>query len=86
MRSALILATLQQLHAVHPHAMRAQDLLTGIKLMGFPKETLDSMNSLLADMKEQGLVHAAPDALDGAVIRYNRTDAGRIQLVNHGHA
>lgn len=86
MRSALILATLQQLHAIHPHGMRVPDLVTGIKLMGFPKETDDTMLSLLTDMQSQGLVTSAPDRLDAAVTRYTRTEAGRVELVKHGHA
>ena len=85
-RSALILATLQQLHAIHPHGMQASSLVTGIRLMGFPKETQDSMTSLLHDMEGAGLVKSAPDRLDAAVTLWARTEAGRVELAKAGHA
>ena len=86
MRTALILATLQQLHAIHPNGMRAADLTTGIRLMGFPKETPDSLTSLLHDMQGLDLVTCKPDTLDASVILWTRTEAGRVELVKHGHA
>jgi hypothetical protein len=86
MRPALILATLQQLHAIHPNGMRAADLTTGIRLMGFPKETPDTLTSLLHDMEQVGLVISKPESLDASVILWTRTEAGRVELVKHGHA
>lgn len=85
-RPQLILATLQQLHAIHPNGMRAADLTTGIRLMGFPKETPDSITSLLHDMESVGLVKSKPDTLDASVTLWSRTEAGRVELVKHGHA
>lgn len=83
-RSLLILAVLQQLHTVHPLGMRAHDLCTGVKRMGHPKETPDTIASLLVDMESKQLVTAQPDELDGAVSLYARTEAGRVQLAKHG--
>lgn len=86
MRSQLILALLQQLHAIHPNGMRAADLCTGIRLMGHPKETPDSVTSVLHDMEQSGLVLSKPDRLDAAVTLWARTEPGRVELVKHGHA
>lgn len=86
MREQLILATLQQLHAIHPHGMRAADLATGVHLMGHPRETAESMTSLLHDLKEGGLVQTTAEGLDASVTRWMRTEKGRVQLVQHGHA
>jgi len=86
MRSALILALLQQLHAIHPNGMRSADLCTGVKLMGHPKETPESITSILHDMEGVGLVKSTPDRLDASVTLWARTEAGRVELVKYGHA
>lgn len=83
-RSLLILAVLQQLHAIHPHGMRAHDLCTGVKRMGHPKETPDTIASLLVDMESKQLVTAKADDLDGALSLYARTEAGRVALAKNG--
>lgn len=85
-RPLLILALLEQLHAIHPHAMRAHDLCTGVKRMGHPRETPESVASVLVDMEGMGLVQGRPDTLDAAVTLYVRTEAGRVELARHGHA
>lgn len=83
-RPLLILTLLEQLHTVHPHGMRAADLHRGATLMGHPKVTLAEVESLLADMEGSGLATSKPDALDGAVTLYARTEAGRVQLAKNG--
>lgn len=85
-RTTLILAVLQQLHAIHPNGMRAADLCVGVRRMGHPNETPQSIASLLADIEGKGLVSGKPDALDGAVIIYARTEEGRVQLARNGLA
>jgi len=85
-RTLIILAILQQLHAIHPNGMRAHDLCTGVRRMGHPKETPDSISSLLVDMETKKLVVGRPDDLDAAVVIYARTEEGRVQLVKNGHA
>lgn len=85
-RKLLILAILQQLHAVHPHKMRAHDLATGARSMGHPDETEASLTSLLTDLQEKGLVRQEADPLDGAVKLWSRTEAGRVLLAENALA
>lgn len=85
-RSQLIICLLRQLHEVHPHGMRLQDLTVGCRSMGFPQESPATLESTLADCEEKGLVISRPDPLDESVKVFRRTEKGRVQLAELGHA
>lgn len=85
-RSQLIITLLRQLHEVHPFGLRLPDLVVGARAMGFPKESDESLSSLLADCEDKGLVVSKRDTLDESVQIFRRTEKARVHLAELGHA
>lgn len=74
---------LQGLHVVHPNELTADNIQHGLVLDGF-KVSPDEVHSELDALGEAGLVTQKPHPIDAAIIRWKRTEAGRVALVEAG--
>ena len=80
-REAVQIAVLRSLNAVHPIGLISGDLLTPVKIStGQMQLTPTELDSLLADMEEQGVVKSTPKKLNQAVLLWKRTEEGRAHL------
>lgn len=71
---------LLQLDAVHPNGMKASSLLTGCHEDDLRFVNQDTLNSLLADLQEQGFVALKASETTPELKRYVRTVKARAWL------
>lgn len=84
LRETLIIAILQQLDAVHPSGLSARTLLIPIRQSGLGDIAERDLVSLLADLKSKGWVDAVASTSASELVRYQRTEAGRVFLRQSG--
>jgi hypothetical protein len=80
LREAAIKIVIETLDAAHPRAMTEAHLAMplGFAIAGATSETVAR---LMPDLEERGLVKAESSEVAGEVVRWKRTDAGRVWLV-----
>jgi hypothetical protein len=79
-RETVQLAVLQQLDAAHPRLLTAKALIIPLTQSGLAALDEAALHSLLTDMTSTGLVMSSASDLAAEVIRYTRTDKGRVAL------
>lgn len=83
-REHVQLAILQALDSIHPRSMSAHTLLTPLKASGLVLIERPDVESVLADMSEQGFVKLVESPLASEIKRFTRTDKGRALLREQG--
>lgn len=88
LRETVIAIILQALDASHPQAMTADMLMTPLRLSGVaPDITKREVSGLLYDLASrtpQPWVSIVPSGAASEIVRYRRTDAARVWLVQAG--
>lgn len=74
---------LRQMDRVHPLSLTVAHLHEGLVIEGLAT-FIEDVRSELEALEEAGLVKSAGDPLNNAILRYKRTEAGRVALVNRG--
>lgn len=82
---AITVNVLRQLDAVHPNGMKASSLLTGCHQDDLRFVNQEALNSLLADLQEQGFVALKSDQATPELKRYTRTVKARAWLSDNGY-
>jgi DNA-binding PadR family transcriptional regulator len=84
LRETLIIATLQQLDAVHPQALSPRMLIIPLKQSGLADIDEKDLSSLLLDLEEKSWVKPKDSEAARELTRYIRTEDGRAYLRRNG--